>query len=298
MPTMWAAAVLLFLAATEDPLLLTTEKLIAEGKYREALDSLAPASVSLRRHLLASKAYDGLNDAARAVEQAEAALSLDPRSEAAHLQLGQIFLGHHTPEAAAAVFGEALEFHPESFLLRLGRGLAWKDLMRYDAAEADLKQCLDRRPDFPIAFDALATVYVQSKRFDELRTLADGFRERNAKDYRGAYFAAAARDGLQFGGGAAEALLAESIHLNPKFAASHALLGKRKLSAGDVAMAIKELELALALRPDYSPAALHLAQAYQRAGRPADAANAFRRVREIKEKEQVPPPGLVYHRGK
>ena len=95
-----------------------------------------------------------------------------------------------------------------------------------------------------------------------------------------------------------DALLAQSIQLNPRFAASHALLGKRRLASGDFQAAIGELELALTLRPDYSPAALHLAQAYQKAGRPSDAANAFKRVREIKEKEQTPPAGLIFHRGK
>ena len=289
---------LLWLAATDDPLLLTTEKLIAEGKFQQALDTLAPAPLSFRRHQLASKAHDGLHDARRAVEQAEAALVLDPQSEAAHLQLGQIFLGHYTPQAAADVFTEALQFHPASLVLRLGRGLAWKDLMRYDAAEADLRQCLDQRPDLPIAFDALATVYLQTKRFDELLTLSGGFSERNPRDYRGTYFAAAARDGLQQPGPGTDALLAQSIQLNPRFAASHALLGKRRLASGDFPAAIGELELALTLRPDYSPAALHLAQAYQKAGRPSDAANAFKRVREIKEKEQTPPAGLIFHRGK
>ena len=294
MQTVWAAALLLFLAATEDAL-LTSEKLIAAGRYRQALNALAAEPVSPRRHLLASKAYDGLNDPPRAVEQAEAALSLDPRSEAAHLQLGQIFLGHHTPQAAADIFGDALELHPESFLLRLGRGLAWKDLMRYDEAESDLRRCLERRPDFAIAFDALATVYLQAKRFGDLQALADGFRARNPQDYRGSYFAAAAVDGLQ---GDAGALLAEAVRLNPDFAAAHALAGKRSLAAGATTAAIASLERALALRPDYSPAALHLAQAYQKAGRAADAARAYERVREIKANEQTPPPSLRYHRGK
>jgi superkiller protein 3 len=293
---MWAA-VFLLLAVPEDGL-LSAEKLMAAGKYQPALEILSAEPASVRRHLLSSQAYDGLNDPARAVEQAEAALALDPRSEAAHLQLGQIFLGHHTPQAAADVFTEALAIHPASFLLRLGRGLAWKDLMRYDEAEADLRLCLGRRPDFAIAFDALATVLLQAKRFEVLQTLAASFGERNPHDYRGPYFAAAALDGLQTGAGGADELLNRSLALNPNFAAAHALLGKRQLAAGQVTSAISSLERALQLRPDYSPAALHLAQAYQRAGRGADAAKAFQRVRELKEKEQTLPPGLVYHRGK
>ena len=288
---------MLLLAADEDAL-LNTEKLIAAGEYRKALAALAPEPASVRRHLLASKAYDGLNDPARAVEQAEAALAMDPRSEAAHLQLGQIFLGHNTPQAAADVFTEALGLYPDSFFFRLGRGLAWKQLMRYDEAETDLRACLARRPDLAIAFDALGTVYLQAKRFEDLQKLATEFRARNGADYRGPYFAAAALDGLHPEDARADAWLAESVRRNPGFAAAHALLGKRQMAAGNTAAAIAALERALALRPDYSPAALHLAQAYQKAGRKDEAARAFQRVREIKEKEQNPPPGLVYHRGK
>ena len=298
MLTVWTrVALLLFQAAAEDSL-VTTEKLIAAGRFGEALTALAPAPGSVRRHLLASKAYDGLNDAPHAVEQAEAALSLDPRSEAAHLQLGQIFLGHHTPQAAADVFTEALAFHPTSFFLRLGRGLAWKDLMRYEEAEADLRASVERRPDSAVAFDALATVYLQTKRFGDLKLLTAAFRVRNPNDYRGPYFAAAALDGSQATGSEIESLLAESIRLNPGFAAAHALLGKRRLNSGNTASAIAELETAVRLRPDYSPAALHLAQAYQKAGRPGEAAQAFERVRQIKAKERTPPPGLLFHRGK
>lgn len=248
--------------------------------------------------IAASRAADAAGRAAEAVRHAEAALALDPRSEAAHLQLGQIFLGHHTPQAAADIFTDALALHPDSFLLRLGRGLAYKDLARHDAAEADLRLCLTRRPDFALAFDALATVYLQAKRFDDLRTLTAAFRTHNARDYRGPYFEAAALDGLLDKDAARiETLLAESIAANAQFAAAHALLGKRKLQSGNVTAAIPHLETALRLRPDYSPAALHLAQAYQKAGRTADAQRAFALVREIKAREQTPPPSLLYHRG-
>lgn len=302
MPTMWiaAAALVMLAAADEDPALVTIEKLIAGGDYRRALTALNPLPASVRRHLLASRAYDGLNDPPHAVEEAEAALAMDPRSEAAHLQLGQIFLGHNTPGAAAEIFTDALAIHPESFVLRLGRGLAWKDLGRHEDAERDLRRCLESRPGFGLAFDGLATVYLQAKRFEELGALASAFRRNNPADYRGPYFAAAALDGVADPGTAeqTDALLAESIRLNPNFAAAHALLGKRKLAAGDTTAAIAFLETALRLRPDYSPAALHLAQAFQKAGRKAEAERAFERVKELKLAERNPPQSLRYHRGK
>lgn len=276
----------------------TTEKLIAAGQYAEAVAQLSQATPSVQSHLLASKALDGLNQPARAVEEAEAALSLDPRSEAAHLQLGQIFLSRNTPAGALEVFSDALGIHPGSLLLRLGKGLALKDLARYEDAEAELLACLKLRPGFPLAFDTLATVYLHSKRYEELKTLAADFRTVQPNDYRGPYFAAAALEASRQIDASVEALLAESIRLNPRFAAAYALLGKVRLQAGQYPAAIEALEKAQSLRPDYGPAALHLAQAYKQAGRDADAARQFKRVRELKEKEKEGPLGLRYHRGK
>lgn len=293
---MWFFALMLFVPP-EDPL-AAAEKQIAEGAWTQALAALASAPDSARRHLLASKAHDGLGDPAKAVAEAEAALAIDPRLEAAHLQLGQIFLANNTPQAALEVFSDALGAIPGSLLLRLGKGLALKDLARYPEAETELQAVLARKADFSLAFDALATVYLHSKRFEDLQSLSAGYAERNAGDYRGPYYRAAALDGLRAPAADIEPLLRQALQLNGKFAAAHALLGKVRLQAGDAKGAIAPLETALKLRPGYAPAALHLAQAFQKCGREEEALEAFRWVRELKEREQAPRPSLRYHRGK
>jgi tetratricopeptide (TPR) repeat protein len=293
---LWLAAALIA-AAAEDSL-RTVEQLIAIGQYRAALDASAKASPSPALHVLRSKAYDGLGDPKHAVEEAEAALAIDARFEAAHLQLGQIFLGHNTPQAAYEIFSEALELFPGSFFLRLGRGLALKDLQRHDDAEADLRECLRQRPDFPLAFDALATVYLHATRLDDVLSLAEAYRARNPKDYRGAYFAAAAREARKEDDAEALALAREAARLNPRFAAAHALAGKLLLKRGDAGAAIVSLEEAVRLRPNYTPALLHLGQAYQKAGREADAARAFEAFRVEKIREQKGSTSLDFRRGK
>src|SRR4051812_17694188 len=76
------------------------EKQLAAGQFQEALRSLALIQERTADwHILASRAYDGLNDPTRAVAEAEAALAINPRNEAAHVQLGLIFLAHNTPAA-------------------------------------------------------------------------------------------------------------------------------------------------------------------------------------------------------
>lgn len=290
--------VLLFLPPQDDPL-RQADRMIGEGQYRQALAALANQPPGVQRHLIASRAHDGLGDAARAVEQAEAALAIDPKSEMAHLQLGQIFLGNNTPRAAFEIFSEALAIHPDSLLLRAGRGLALRELTRYAEAESDLRMCYQRRPDFPPAFDGLAGIYATTKRFEDLLALARDFGSRDPRhDYRGPYYEAVALDGLRSDPEEIKRRLHQANARNPRFAASRALLGKVLLQSGQASSAIPELEAALRLRPDYSPAALHLAQAFQKAGRTEDAARAFQKLREIKEREQAPKPALDYHRGK
>lgn len=273
------------------------EKSVAGGQYRHALEELARLPATPRRHLLASKAWDGLGDPQRAVQEAEAALSLAPALEAAHLQLGQIFLSRNTPEAALEIFTEALGVLPDSLLLRLGRGLALKDLLRYDEAEKELAECLRRRPGFPIAFDALATVYLHSKRYPEAMGLADDYRRRYPADYRGPYFAAAAREGAKQDPAEALALARESVQRNARYAAGYALIGKLLLQSGSAKEAVAPLERAVALRPDYTPAVLHLAQAYKANGQEPEAARAFEQLRQLKAREQIGSPALRYHRG-
>ncbi|HEX9370160.1 MAG TPA: tetratricopeptide repeat protein [Roseiflexaceae bacterium] len=251
----------------------------------------------MQGHLLASKAYAEAGDAAHAVAEAEAALAIDPRSEAAHLQLGQIFLSNHTPAAARDIFAEALVLFPESFLLRLGEGLALSELQRYDEAARALRRCLAMQPSSGIAFDALGTVLLHSSDFEGLLREAEEYRRRNPADYRGAYYAAAARDGLRLPDGPTLALLEQSIEISPGFAAAYGLKGKVLLRQGSLPEAVTALERAVALRRDHVPSHMALANAYRKSGRDAEAAREFQTVRELNEAQRIPPPSLVYHRG-
>jgi tetratricopeptide (TPR) repeat protein len=293
---MWMIAILAFFAPPPESL-RSIEQLIAAGRYSEALSKLASEPSTFAAHLLASKAYDGMGDAARAVREAEAALALEPAAESAHLQLGQIFLSHNTPRAALEVFTEALALHPDSLFLRAGRGLALKELSLYPEAEKDLNICWKQRPGFPVCFDGLATIYLQTHRYEPLLDLAREQQRVNPSDYRGSYFAAAARNALDAPFAEVEKLLNESIERNPAFAASLALRGRVRLKAGHVNAAIADLESAIRFRPDYQPALLTLGQAYQKAGRESDAARAFALLKEANEKEREGRPALLFHRG-
>ena len=87
-----------------------------------------------------------------------------PGELAAHIQLGFIFLSRNTPKAAVDIFTDAERLFPGSLVVRLGKGLAQKDLQLYDEAEATLAHCWPH----PLAFDALATVLVQRAKFEQV----------------------------------------------------------------------------------------------------------------------------------
>ena len=268
------------------------ERQITAGRPREALVQLElDTERSTRWHVLASKAYDALNDPARAVAEAEAALKLDPHSEPAHVQLGYIFLSRNTPLAAVEIFTEAERLFPQSIIVRLGKGLALKELQRYDEAEKTLAACWPH----PIAFDAHATVLVQRGKFEEAKDLAKRFIEIAREDYRGYYFLAAAKDGLQEKD--ARDAVFQSLERKADFAASHALLGKIQLRDGELEAAAASFEKAIKSRPGLVQAHLQLAQTYRRLGRANEAQREFAIVRDLNEKEAQPKPSLQYHRG-
>lgn len=294
----YAAILMAGLALAQDTL-APVERLIADGKHQAALEALEKnLARPVRWHLLASKAYEGTNDLPQAISEVEAALRIEPRNEAAHLQLGQIFLSHNTPLAALEVFSEALQMFPQSFLIRLGRGLALKEIARYDESAAELRVCLSRQPSSGIAFDALATVLLLSSRFEEVQQVSDAYSNRNPADFRGYFYMAAGREGAGLPDDPSLKLLRTSLELNPTFAASLSLVGKILLRRNSLQEAAVALERSLALRPDHVPSHMTLANVYRKLGREADAAREFQSIRELHEKERQPGPSLLYHRGK
>ncbi|MFN3326925.1 MAG: tetratricopeptide repeat protein [Bryobacteraceae bacterium] len=283
---MWWLALLAFAGSPG------VEKLIATGNYQEALTQLeAVEERPAAWYVQASKAYDGLNDPARAVEAVERALAIDPRFEPAHLQLGSIFLSRNTPKGALEVFTEAKALFPESLVVRLGRGLALKELQLYEEAESELAACWPNA----LAVDSLGTIYLHLNKFSETKELARRFIDVQPGDHRGYYFLAAAMDGLQETG--AEALLRKSLERRPDFAAAHALLGKVLLRKGQLEEAARSFESAIRYRPDLTQAHLQLAQTYRKLGRDEDAAREFEIVRKLKIEEARPKPSLRYGRG-
>jgi len=276
------------------------ESRINSGDYSgalAALNSVPTQNRDARWHLLASKAEDGLNDPAEAVAQAQQAVDLEPASEAARLQLAQIFLSRNTPEAAYEILKEAMPLFPNSALIHLGAALALNQMRRYPEAIPVLKECLKLRPDLGPAFDALASAYLNSAAYETLLKEASDYSRAHPDDFRGFYYEASARVELALDLASAESLLRRSIRLNANFAAAHALLGRVLVQRNQAQAAIPELERSIRLRPGYTPAHLYLANAWRKLGKTDLARQESETVARLNEKETRPAPHLLYHRG-
>jgi tetratricopeptide (TPR) repeat protein len=276
------------------------EAQLRAGNLRGALtqlDAIPPEARDAGWHLQASKAYDGLDEAAKAVAEAQEAIRLSPNAEAAHLQLAQIFLSRNTPQPAYEILSAAETMFPNSALVRLGLGLSLQALQRYDEAIKVLTECLRLNPDVAAAFDALGSAYLESAGYEDLLAAATEYARRKPADFRGHYYGAAARDKLGMELSETESLLRRAIECNSRFAASYALLGKVLVNSGRLQPAAAALEQAIRLRPDYTPAHYYLATVYKRLGRAEEAQRELREVARLNEEAGKPVPKLSYHRG-
>jgi tetratricopeptide (TPR) repeat protein len=147
-----------------------------------------------------------------------------------------------------------------------------------------------------VAFDALASLYLEGLDYEKLSAAARRYLDSSPSDYRGYYYLAASHENSRDDVPKAEQLLRTAIRLNPGFAASHALLGKVLVSQGRAEEAIGTLQRAIQLRPDYVPAHLYLGNAYTKLGRKSEASREIQIVRELNDK-QTRQPSLLYHRG-
>jgi tetratricopeptide (TPR) repeat protein len=170
-------------------------------------------------------------------------------------------------------------------------------MRRYDEAAAILHDVLRSQPNLHTAFDALGSVYLDTAHYDTLIATAASYAADNPDDYRGYYFQAAGKEKSGTDIQQTEKLLRRCLQLNPNFAPGYALRGKTLLDAGDVPSAIRDLEAAIRLRPDYSPAHLQLIRAYKRVGRLEEAQRETAELARLNEESARPVPHLLYHRG-
>lgn len=243
----------------------------AIGAYRQAL-ALDPENQSAALDLaIAYKDGGRLDDAEAGFQRV---LQLDPRSTRARWQLADIWMQRGDFARARTALDEALREKVDrpTFLTKLGE--CDIELKRYDEAERELREALAGKSDESMAHYDLALV--AEARHDPARAIAEYQSEltHNPSAYR-AHFNLAKL--LAESGQRGEALrhLEQAVAVNPEFGTGYLYLAKARLDAGDLdgAEAAARKGLTASPDPDIAPLGHYvLADIYSRLGKPQEAA--------------------------
>jgi protein O-GlcNAc transferase len=266
--------------------------LFEEGTYAEAARILeairALQSPRAEFHELLGSAYYLLDDPARASNELQEAVRLEPMVPEHYFKLGIVFLKHRTTEAAIYVFENALKTRPDVPKLWMGLGLSYHLASKFDQAEKALRQALVLDPKYEAAYIVLGDLLSQAGKVDEAVQVF-----RQAIDVRPDlylpyyyYGQTTARQGKGNGESGVE-MLRKAIELNPSFAEAHYELGKALLQAGKMDDALVALKKSLDLKPELAQSHYQLGQLYQKLGNAALASEHFR-LFEARSKQEVP----------
>jgi len=260
---------------------------------------------------------------AEARRHVETFLQRAPDKEAAKELRAALCFEMKDYEAALAAYRERREAHPEAptFPREIARTLmaagryeeaeqAFRALLEKDPADRDALRALYdssyKRGDYPAAAEALerlatlepkscepllllARSYHRMARFEEARQRAGRCRELEP-GHSGAHFLIG---WTWFGEGdlqKAKAEFEEALQANPNSIEALYWSATVKLRLGDSATAVRLLEKAVSVDPEYTSARYELAQAYAADERSGEAAKQFEEFRRLKKREAWKSP--------
>ena len=258
------------------------QELITEGRAPAELYNLASRALVGAGRI--DEAYDALRQATR----------LAPKAAENYVDLATICVEHGNFDLGLEIVDIGLGELPESWVLRLQRGvlLAMKGLM--SDAEKEFETARRLAPTQPVPYAALGMVWIQGGQTEKAVEVLRAELPRR-QDHVVPYIFAVAllRSGVEAASpAAAEAVsaLRASVRANPSFAPAHAELGRLLLKRDELDAAIQELEKASTLDPASTPALYALSQAYRRKGDAARAQALLARVSTLNARERGDDP--------
>jgi tetratricopeptide (TPR) repeat protein len=239
---------------------------------------------------LVSDAYLKSGDLKQAYDSLRTATRLEPKAEDNYVDLVALCLDDQDYDLALEILDVGKHYVPNSYRLYVQRGFTLVMKGRTQDAETEFLAASHLAPDKSLPYIALGEVWMQ---IGQAQKAADMLRAKSklpGADFLIPYVFAEAliRSGADAGTPvAAEAMAAleRSIQVNPKFAHSHAELGKLLLKEGKTDQAIPELKLATELDPNDSGPFYQLGQAYRKTGQKAEADQMLERVAELHSPE-------------
>lgn len=260
----------------------------APEKSRNLIDTLLQRQnkAELRNLLGDVEEAEGHIDAA--AKQYEVAARLDP-SEKNLFDLGSDLLRHRGFDPALKVFQFGVGRHSQSAKLRVGLGVAYYSLGRYEDAVQALCEAVDLDPRDTKALDFLGKMYDISPQYataisTRLARFAAIYPNSSAANY---YYGLSLRkrstgSTSKSDQRKAEKYLVKAITLQPEFADAHYELGLLYEDQKRNTEAIHQYEIAAKLQPGLMKAHYHLARLYQKGRQNALAQREFHNIQLLK----------------
>ena len=268
------------------------------GRFAECQRTLQPliesTNVTSQVYNLLGWCYHRQNEAKRAVEAFERAISLAPGDESNYLDLGRILLAHNFLPVALDLATSATTQFPNSAPVFNLRGLvesrslqftdaihSYAHAVQLDGGNVDSRLGLARtQVSAGLISDATLTFNAAIQRFPKEAGLKVAYAELLLKQADAGDAVANAR---------AEKMLKLALAIDASNAEALYKLGNLELNDGRLVEACKNLQRAVTLSPQSSEVHFALARAYRRLKRTNDAAKEMNLYKGLKELESQAP---------
>ncbi|MGB3904048.1 MAG: tetratricopeptide repeat protein [Anaerolineae bacterium] len=112
-----------------------------------------------QRHVRLARAREARGETARAIEEYQFALELEPSNGWVHFALGELYFAQHDMVQAAASYQRAIELEPDIGRLHFRLGEAYQAGGQTERAVAEYEAAIEIEPDTAWAYLALASMY-------------------------------------------------------------------------------------------------------------------------------------------
>ncbi len=218
-------------------------------------------------HNLLGLACAETGDVSKASDELQQAIKMEPGNPDRYLQLGLVYLKHHTPALAEIVFEHGLTRMPESAWLWLGLGLSQHLSDNTPRARESVEKALTLDPGLVEGYVVLGDILESDGRFSEASKIFQQAIQKKPDLYIGYYYCG--KVALEAGDGQLQQALAfftKAEALNPDFAEAHFERGRVLEQSGSLQEAIAEYQSSLSKNRNLSQAHYRLALLYRKLG--------------------------------
>lgn len=234
------------------------------------------------------------------VEVLRQAIDRDPGNAINYLAAAERLVEEDKLLQAVGLVERGLEQLPQSYSLRFKHAHLRYFLAQYGMAEAEYRKAAELRPDLDMPRVGLALVLMETRQLDEASTVLQEVLRRTPLSFYGHYLLGelAILSGVAPGSrieSKAVEHLKQATALQPDFffwegsspvALAHTSLGKLYLKRNDPASAVRELEKAVQLDPEATPAFYQLSIAYRKLGNKEKERQTLAQVRRLNQQRR------------